>query len=152
MSRATLRSCDCLQISFIDCQCILKDLPVALKGQHFHGLCHREISPVEEALLIGNMKALILSHHRKPLDSVADFLAAAFGEEVIAGVACDADDFRVDASFILDAPERDVVGTVVIADYALGHDPVAAIAHQQKDIVSEKDHAAGTAANCTCQA
>ena len=86
----------------------------------------------------------------KPLDPVAHVLAAALREEVVAGIAGDADDVRMNSGLVLDAPERHIVGMIAVADHALRHHPFAAITHQKKNLFVAENNAARTTANCTC--
>ena len=87
--------------------------------------------------------------HREPLNAIADLFSAAFGKEIVARVAGNADNLGVNARFVLNAPEGNVVGTVVIANNALRHDPFAAVAHQKENVVARKDNAARTASDCS---
>ena len=128
----------------------IKDMFVRFISEHFTGTIYGIVAAVEEALIIGDAESVVSGAHGKPLDAVADFLAAAFGKEIIAGVSGDADDLCMDAGFIFHTPERDFVGSVVVSDNALGHYPFALISHQDKDVFSTEYYAACAAANCSC--
>ena len=142
---------DTFEILLIDLTGVTKNFAITVKGEQFQCSIYRKIAAIEEALFIGNVIVMIRSHHGEPLNAVADLFAAAFGEKVISGIAGDSDDFCMDTGFVLNTPEGNIVGTVVIANDALGHDPVASVAHQQKDVIAGKNNAAGAASDCSCQ-
>ena len=135
----------------VNAVCVAKNFLVAVIGEHFQRLFHREIAAVQEALLIGDVIGMVVCAHGEPLNAVADLFSAAFGEKVIARIAGDADDFGVNAGLVLNAPEGDVVGSIVIANNALWHDPFAAVAHQKEYVVARENNAARTTSDCSSQ-
>ena len=143
--------CIALEIVLIDFNGGFQDFTILLIGQQFQSTFNGEVAAVEETLVVGYAKGPVRCGHGKPLDAVADLLAAAFGIEIIAGISCDADDFSVDAGLVLNAPQGYVVGTVVVADDTLGHDPLALVTHQKKHVAAGKYNAAGAASDCSSQ-
>ena len=145
-----LKLCDGLNVLTIHFVSIAQDFTVAFVAEHLQSLFNGVISAVQEALIIGYTEIIVICCHCEPLYAVAYILAAAFGEEIVAGVAGDADDVGMNACFIFHAPECYIVGMIVVADNALGHHPFTAIAHQQKNLFIPENNAACAAANCTC--